>query len=158
MNDKNKTGFTVIEVMMALVILAMLTTAVAFAFDASIKNYQANQGIYQAVNTARAALLRITNDLRTAQAVTLIADEPNTQVSLLTSGGGDITYRFDVGTLYLVKDSDNDGDFESYALCKNVVAMTFNGTDKYVTMVITVTDGAGKVQTLAAAALVRRNL
>ncbi len=68
-----KSGFTLVEVLMSLVILATLMTAVAFAFDASVKNYQANRGIYETVNRGRQALMRITNDLRTASAVALIA-------------------------------------------------------------------------------------
>ena len=59
-------GFTIIEMLISVTLLAMLVTAVAFAFDASVKNYQANQGIYRTVNTARAALLRITNEVRIA--------------------------------------------------------------------------------------------
>ncbi|MHC5156563.1 MAG: PulJ/GspJ family protein, partial [Planctomycetota bacterium] len=68
---KKQRGFTLIEVMLSLVILAVLMTAVAFAFDASVTNYQANKGIYETVNRGRQALLRITNDLRSAQAVAL---------------------------------------------------------------------------------------
>ncbi|MHC4926463.1 MAG: type II secretion system protein, partial [Planctomycetota bacterium] len=52
-----RNAFTIIEMMMSLVILAMLMTAVAFAFDASVENYNANQGIYKTVNTGRQALL-----------------------------------------------------------------------------------------------------
>ena len=66
---KQKNGFTIVEVMVSLVILAMLMTAVAFAFDAAVTNYQVNQGIYETVNRARQALLRMTTDLRTASAV-----------------------------------------------------------------------------------------
>lgn len=172
---KKKAAFTIVEVLLALVILAMLTTAAALAFDASVKNYQANQGIYQTVNTARAALLRITNDIRTANAVALIADEPATQVSLITRDSKNITYRFDAddGKLYC----DDNTASQSYVLCQNVASMTFNRTEcqverdngaggmttftgiRDVRIIMTVTDGAGKVsQTLAAAALVRRNL
>ena len=66
---KRRRGFTIVEILLSLTILAILMTAVAFAFDASVTNYQANKSIYQTVNTARQALLRITNDLRSAQAV-----------------------------------------------------------------------------------------
>ena len=62
-----KTGFTLVEMLMALVILAMLMTAVAVAFDASVTNFQVNEGISKTMNTARAALLRITTELRTAR-------------------------------------------------------------------------------------------
>lgn len=154
MMHKKKNGFTIVEVMMALVILAILTTAVAFAFDASVKNYQANQGTYQTVNTARAALLRITNDLRTAQAVALthvqeapksqyrvLGLDPDTdyydpdtfQCSILRKDGTDITYLFNAAenppykanTLYYI--DNNTG--QPYVLCKNVTSTTFNRSE-----------------------------
>ncbi|MHC5082924.1 MAG: PulJ/GspJ family protein [Planctomycetota bacterium] len=169
---KHKSGFTIIEVMTAMVILAILMTAVAVAFDASVKNYHANEGIYQTVNTGRQALLRITTDLRTAQAVALIGaggDTDNTQVSLITAGGDDVTYKFDNtdNTLYYI---DNDTS-TSYTLSENVTAMTFNratfidvddsSTEKVrnVRMSMTLTDDRGDIsQTLAAASVIRRNL
>jgi prepilin-type N-terminal cleavage/methylation domain-containing protein len=181
---QNKSGFTIIEVMMSLVILAILMTAVAFAFDASVTNYQANRGIYETVNRARQALLRITNDLRIVENVALSTDEPNTQISFAVDrnddgdcldNNEDVTYRFDSsdGTLYC--DDNNAG--ASYVLCKNVTAATFNRTEheierdtnndgavetitavRDVRIVLTLTDDAGDVtQTLAAATLVRRN-
>jgi len=176
MKNQNKTGFTLIEVMMSLVILAMLMTAVAFAFDASVTNYQANKGIYETVNRARQALLRITNDLRSAQAVALIGggDPDNAQVSLVTNTGTDITYRYDsdTGTLYY----DDNASGSSYVLCNHVTGATFNRTEheierdngaggvetitaiRDVRIVLTLTDDTGKVsQTLAAATLVRKN-
>ena len=90
--SKQKYGFTIVEVMVSLVILAMLMTAVAFAFDAAVTNYQQNQGIYETVNRGRQALLRMTNDLRTAQAVALIGgvDPDNAQISLVTNSNDDI--------------------------------------------------------------------
>jgi len=71
-----------VEVLISLTILATLMTAVAFAFDAAVTNYQANQGIYETVNRGRQALLRITNDLRTASEVALKDHvEPNAQLA-----------------------------------------------------------------------------
>lgn len=174
---KQKIGFTIVEVMVSLVILAMLMTAVAFAFDAAVTNYQQNQGIYETVNRARQALLRITNDLRSAQAVGRIGiDDPdNSQVSLVTNTGTDITYRYDSGnnTLYYVDNSSSN----SYVLCENVTAATFDRTEheierdngaggtvtltavRDVRIVLTLTDDAGQVnQTLAAATLIRKNM
>ena len=176
MKNQYKTGFTLIEVMMSLVILAMLMTAVAFAFDASVTNYQTNKGIYQTVNTGRQALLRITNDLRSAQAVGRInIDDPdNTQISLLTNTGTNITYRYDSSdnTLYY----DDNATCSSYVLCSNVTGTTFNRTEheierdngaggvqtitaiRDVRIVLALTDDTGNVsQTLAAATLVRKN-
>ena len=176
MKNQYKTGFTLIEVMMSLVILAMLMTAVAFAFDASVTNYQTNKGIYETVNTGRQALLRITNDLRTAEAVALIGggalDDPdNAQISLLTNTGTNITYRYDStdNTLYYVDNATGT----PYTLCDNVTSVTFDRTEDQVDLggtigtiwlvrdvriVLTVTDDAGKVsKKLAAATLIRKN-
>lgn len=163
-------AFTIIEMLMALTIMAMLLTAVAFAFDASIKNYHANQGIYKTLNTARQALLRITNDLRTAQAVQVIGaggDPDNSQCSIILADGSDVTYRFDDtdGTLYY----DNNATGDSFVLCENVTAMTFNRAEitlpngrtdiRSVRMVMTLTDDSGNVtQTLAAASVIRKTL
>lgn len=173
---KKTTGFTIVEVMLSLTILAILMTAVAFAFDASVTNYQANKGIYETVNTARQAMLRITNDLRSAQAVALIGggDPDNTQVSLVTNTGTDITYRYDStdNTLYY----DDNASSSNYVLCNNVTGATFNRTEhqidrdsgaggmvtitaiRDVRIVLTLTDDTGNIShTLAAATLVRKN-
>jgi hypothetical protein len=83
----------------------------------------------------------------------------------MTADGKDFTYRFDKpsGILYL----DDNSDSTEYILCRNVESMTFNrayvpgapGVVRNVRIVMTVTDpGSGVSQTLAAAAVVRRNL
>ena len=118
-------GFTLVELLMSLAILGMLMAAVAVAFDASVMNYQANEGMYRAVNTGRQTLLRITNDVRTAQAVATLGLPPNdppSQLSLITADGQSITYRFAPleNTLYL-HTADDD-----YVMCRNVMSMTFN--------------------------------
>ena len=163
----NSTGFTIIELLMALVIMATLMAAVGLAFDASVKNYQANEGINKTLNTARQALLRMTADLRTADSVALDADDsPNqsSQVSLITKNGDNITYRFDSSddTLYY----DDNISSNSYVLCKNVTTLTFNRTPhpddssriRSVRIILTVTDDLGEVtQTLATGTVVRKN-
>lgn len=177
---KTDSGFTMVEVLLSLTILAMLMTAVAFAFDAAVTNYQANKGIYKSVNTARQALLRMTNDLRTAHELPLSSEEANTQVSFGndTDGDGlydkDVTYRFDSATNTLYYDDNITGN--SYVLCDNVTAATFDRTEhqidrdngaggvdtiwavRDVRIVLTVTDDSGEnSHTLAAATLVRKN-
>ena len=168
---KTKKGFTIVELLLSMAILAMLMTAVAFAFDASVKNYEANQGIYKTLNTARQALLRITNDLRTAQAVQLIgtgANEDPTDLSectILLSDSSNVTYRFNSDDNILYYDDNDSGN--SYVLCRNVTDMTFPRSTvpddstaiRSVRIVMTVTDDSGDVsQTLAAASIIRKNL
>lgn len=176
---KQRRGFTMVEVLVSMTILAMLMTAVAFAFDAAVTNFEENRGIYETVNRARQSLLRITTDLRTASDIALDADDsPNedTQISLFTNGGDNVTYRYNSADDTLYYDDHNSGN--SYTLCENVTAMTFDRTEvtiqrdtnndgvlesvpaiRDVRIVLTVADDAGKVEkTLAAATLIRRNM
>jgi hypothetical protein len=160
--------------LMSLVILAMLMTAMAVAFDASIINFQANERISKTMNSARAALLRMTTELRTAQIVGVIGveDPDNTQCFLKTAAGDDIRYWYDTVTdpahpvLRLNTDGTLDGN--DPVLCRNVTAATFNRAIvpasnpvaiRNVRIVLTLTDDKGaNPQTFAAAAVIRRNL
>ncbi len=164
-NPKRLVGaFTIAEVLVAVAIVSILLAAVAVAFNASIINYRENNDIFQAMNRARQALFRMTTQLRTADAVNpdLLTDE----CSLITTGGEDITYRYNAAQrkLYLVtNDNLSDGD---YMLCNNVTGLTFTkqivteGSETKVKSVqISITVAAGDIQkTVAAAAVVRRNL
>jgi prepilin-type N-terminal cleavage/methylation domain-containing protein len=175
-------GFTMVEALMALTILAILMTAIAFAFDATVTNYHENESIYKTVNIARQALVRITNDLRTADDLRLSTEEANTQVSFIKDTNGDgtydknVTYRFDNSTTPGVLYYDDNISASSYVLCNNVAAATFDRTDhqidrdnglggvdtiwavRDVRIVLTVTDENGEhPQKLAAATLVRKN-
>ena len=163
-------GFTIVELLLSLVILALLMTAVAVAFNASIKNYQDNESISKTINTARAALMRITNDIRTAEDVAVIGgsgDPDNLQCGIYLDEDSyiDICYRFDSGDNILYLDEIDSGN--SYVLCRNVTAMTFDraavpgnpNSIRNVRISMTVTDDQGKLpQTLVTAAVVRRNL
>jgi len=172
MAKKHKSAFTLVEVLLSLAILGMLMAAVAVAFDASVKNYQANQGIYRTVNTGRQTLLRITNDVRTAENVLKLGTPPDgdppTQLTLKNANGNDITYYysttddavngFEKHALYLL--SENGAN--KYKLCENISSMTFSRTPEPVRNVrikMGLTDpDSGVTQTLVAAAVVRRNL
>lgn len=170
MANKHKSAFTLVEVLLSLAILGMLMAAVAVAFDASVKNYQANEGIYRAVNTGRQTLLRITNDVRTAENVLKLGvpgGDPPTHLTLRNADGNDITYVYSTtddtvnglekNTLYLF----TEGGMK-YKLCENISSMTFNRTTEPVRNVrikMKITDpDSGVTQTLVAAAVVRRNL
>ncbi|MHC4581986.1 MAG: PulJ/GspJ family protein, partial [Planctomycetota bacterium] len=114
-NTRHRTGFSIVELLLALAIGAMLLAAVAVAFNASAMNYRENEAIFKTVNAARQALLRMTSQLRTATAVD--PNSPANGCSLFTSTGADITYRFTAGDekLYLVTNSDG----QQYVLCDN---------------------------------------
>ena len=156
---RSKVGFTLVEILIAMALLAMLMAAVGVAVHASAVNYKANESIFKAMNTARQAMTRITSDLRTADAI-LGTDPPN-QCSMFTADGRNITYRFNNtdSTLYL----DINPSAGSYVLCRNVTAMTFTRTPptgdpvRNVRILMTVEVG-GVSQTVASAAVIRRNM
>ncbi len=160
---KDKSGFTIVELLISLAITVLLLTAVAIAFNASSMNYTENKSIFDTVNSARQALYRITTQLRTAEAV-----DPNTADNLCTFFQSEdpndiITYSYDDSndTLYLI-----DSSSVSHTLCENVTAMTFTKNPavvegqtivKSVQITMTVSDG-NVIQNFSAAAVIRRNL
>jgi len=161
-HTKYRHGFSLAELLLALAITAILLTAVAIAFNASVINYSENEDIFRTINNARQALSRITSQIRTADAV-----DPNpaaNRCSLITANGDDITYQYNSGDkkLYLIDNTSGNG----YTLCDNVTAMTFTkniaikGSLTYVKSVqISITVASGDAQrTVSAAAVVRRNL
>ena len=160
-SSRSKVGFTLVETLIALALLAMLMAAVGVAVHASAVNYKANENIFKAMNTARQAMTRITCDLRTAAAVS--DADPSTQCSFFTADGRDITYRFNPADSTLYLDINNGVSVDSYVLCRNVTAMTFTRTPaagdpaRNVRISMTVTVG-GVSQTVASAAVIRRNM
>ena len=159
-NAGNKNGFGIVELLIAMAITAMLLVAVAVAFQASMMSYRENEDIFKAVNRARQAMFRITNQLRTGYLVD--PNAPSNECSFFTTGGDDITYRYNSADnkLYLVTNDDlTDSD---YVLCDNVTAMSFvktptdDGLDtKSVQISITVSCGNAQ-QTVSSAAVIRR--
>ncbi len=159
---KSAAAFTMAELLLALAITGLLLAAVAVAFNASIINYRENEDIFKTINSARQALVRITNQLRTGYWID--PNAPNNECSFFTADDYDITYRFNNvdNKLYLITNYDSsDSD---YVLCENVTSMSFikqptdDGSDvKSVQISMTVVSGNIQ-QTLSAAAVVRKNL
>lgn len=159
---KLSVGFTIAELLIALAITGLLLAAMAVVFNASVMGYQENVDIFKTINNARQALSRITTQVRTAEAIAIDPCSPDSECTLVTSGGDNITYRYNNADnkLYLTSDSD-------YLLCDNVTAMTFikytaideDGQTycKSVQVSMTVSNGNAE-KTIAAAAVVRRNL
>jgi len=165
-NPRHKRGFTIVELLLALAIGAMLLVAIAVAFNASAMNYQQNEDIFKTVNAARQALLRMTSQLRTAETVDLAApgnqcifdtgDTPPENLTYEFRGAGDATYP---NTLLLITNINGN----AYVLCDNVTAATFTkATSDGITcesVQISMTVAHGNVQrTMSAAAVIRRNL
>ena len=163
-NKTSGLGFTIVELLLALAIAAILLAGVATAINASFINYRENEDIFKATNSARQALLRITNDLRTADAAD--PNSPANECSLIAANGDDITYRYNNidNKLYLVTNYDlTDPD---YVLCDKVTAMTFtkqtfveDSQTKVRSVQVSITVSCGNAeQKISAAAVIRRNL
>jgi len=158
----NGCGFTIVELLLALAIASILLAAVATAFNASIINYRENEDIFKAINSARGALLRITSQLRTADAVD--PNSPANECTLITAGGDDVTYQYNNGDnkLYLIDNLSGS----SYVLCDNVTAMSFakdtviiESIEKVRSVQVSITVARGNAQRkISAAAVIRRNL
>ena len=117
---RKKIGFTIVEMLVALTITALLLTALAAALNASMVNLNANEDSYKAINNARQALSRICAELRTSKGV-VVSESPN-WCGLVTAADDIISYRFDPGDgeLNLWKSETSE-----YLLCDGVEGMTF---------------------------------
>lgn len=164
MDKTYKTGFTIVELLISLVILALLMTAIGYAFDASVDSFNSNNNTYTSLNSARQLLNRITFELRNAQAVA--TDIATDQCSLITNDGRDITYKYvsSEKELWLItNDITSDDD---YLLCDGLLGMEFekqieskNGIDyvKYVKISLK-TEKQSSIQNLSSAVAIRKNL
>ncbi|MHC4509486.1 MAG: PilW family protein [Planctomycetota bacterium] len=163
-NTRHETGFTLVELLLAVAIAGMLLAAVAVAFNASAINCRENEEIFKTINNARQAMFRMTSQLRTADAVD--PNAPNNECTLITAAGEDITYRYNSAdnTLYLV--TNDDLSDPNYVLCDNVTGMTCTKNTvvedmqvkvKSVQISITVVNGDMQ-RTVSTAAVIRRNL
>jgi prepilin-type N-terminal cleavage/methylation domain-containing protein len=154
-------GFTLVELLISLVIVAMLLAAVAVALNASIINYRENEKIFRSINEARQALTRMTSQIRTGLVdPNNISDQQTCEV--FCSDGSRVKYHYDSANnrLYLY----DYGTSTDYLLCDNVSSITFkkdnnttSGDVKSVRISITISDSQ-ITQSLAAAAVVRRAL
>ncbi len=172
-NQTSTGGFTIVECLVGLAISAVLLTAVAVAFNASVVNYRANEELFWSMNNARQALTRMTGEIRPAG----YSDgtewrgmahnvAPTDHCTFYLPNHELITYQFRDATyadpacrnkLYLIKNATN----QSYMLCSDVsnavfTTMSDNGIDaKSVIITLTVRKG-GSERTLSAAAALRR--
>lgn len=91
----NNTGFTLVEILLAVAIAGLLMAAVGTAFHASMTSYRENQKIAAVTQAARSVLNRMMRDIRAAAAVNV---QP-LQVAIVPpedgSGTEEIRYEYD---------------------------------------------------------------
>jgi prepilin-type N-terminal cleavage/methylation domain-containing protein len=152
-------GFTMAELLIALMITGMLLAAIAFAFSASVKNFNDNREIFLAANKARQALTQIIPRLRTAEAVTTSSDHCECDFYFYDTSLQHWRYRYSSSDnkLYLDDISNNS----THLLCDNVANMSFTPDSpanvKSVIISITVTEGSIS-QRFDTAVVIRKNL
>jgi|GEM_PF-3287521 len=158
-----QTGFTIAEMLVALVVMSLLLTAIATAFNASAANYRQNAAIAEAMNSARQVVGRMTTLIRTGQPSP--ATEAVGTCSLITAEGHAVVLRYNAGQSRVYYDDTTDGT--SNVLCENVTRLTFAkakvtsgpGSPYVKRVVITMTITIGDVsETITSAAVVRKNI
>ena len=128
----NNTGFTLIEILLAVTIAGLLMAAVGTAFHASMTSYRENQKIAAVTQTARSVLNRMTRDIRAAAAINV---QP-LQVTIVPvddgSGTEEIRYEYDYDNQRLYCRRTVGGTTTSYPLLggDGVEAVTFYATSK----------------------------
>lgn len=163
MNRHRRRGFTVVELIISVAILAMVMTAVATAFHSSMTTYEENDKVSSAMQVAQRVMGQIKRQIRTASDVDsadpnaiLSIKNPADQSSLTLaeyryySGSGQLKYKIAPAlstgddTWVLIGDSDDDmtvtdfkvtiaNDTNDYAL-EVVVKLTFTVRGKSFTM------------------------
>ncbi|MHC4638908.1 MAG: prepilin-type N-terminal cleavage/methylation domain-containing protein [Planctomycetota bacterium] len=121
----SRKAFTLVELLLALAITGLLVATIAFAFDTSIKNYNANEDIFNAMNLARQTLFRITAQLRTADPCSVDPYAPLNECTLNTQDDRPITYSYNSTDKKLYLITNDDPDDQDYVLCENVESLTF---------------------------------
>ena len=151
-------GFTLVEVLVALAISALLLAAVATALNASLMNYSENQSAYEAMSRARQALGRISTQLRTCDSVDPL--KPANQCEFILADTNEVVlYEYLAANEKLVMHKGGN----EYDLCTDVGAMTFSkqtnseGVCTSVRISMTV-NNQDTSQDLASAVVIRRSL
>ncbi len=67
--SRKNSGFTVVELLLAVAIMAMLLASVAIAMQAALGSYRENEKIAEVMQMSRAVLNRMMSEVRTADAV-----------------------------------------------------------------------------------------
>jgi prepilin-type N-terminal cleavage/methylation domain-containing protein len=67
MTPHRQSGFSFVEVLIAVALTAILLTAIAASIEALMKSYKENESLTQATQAARYSLGRIMRDVRTAE-------------------------------------------------------------------------------------------
>ncbi len=93
-------GFTMVELLIALLLVTMLLSAIALTMRASLYSYQQNQNAASVNQASRALAMRIQRELRQAEAVDYTVGNSKIVITPPTSASGleEIAYAYDSAT------------------------------------------------------------
>lgn len=99
---RKNTGFTLIEMLVAAAVLAMLLASVAVALHGSLVSYRENEKIAETVQVARVVLNRLISEVRTADAVEFDLDLQRVTIipPVNSEHVTEMEYQLDGGVLY----------------------------------------------------------
>jgi prepilin-type N-terminal cleavage/methylation domain-containing protein len=149
-----RAGLSLVEVLIALSITAMLLTAVAAAFSASAKAIEVNDQFFRATQAARVSVNRVVSDLRRCDHGRVYG----TNVLEITSTTGSThSYTFDAVNQRLTLTQGIAPDITVSQLASNVESCSFYTDNSSVGMNIIVTVGNNKIA-LSGSAIPRRRM
>ncbi len=94
-----KSGFTLVEILAATALMALLLTAIAAAMQASFKSYSENDRMSSVTQAARSILMKMTREIRVSEDIS----SNSTSVTIIpiadSSGVTQIKYELSAGTL-----------------------------------------------------------
>jgi len=169
MRSKANNGFTLVELLIALALMAALLSALAAGVHASLQNYDENDKIAQTTQTSRAVLDRMASDLRTADGLTVTTtsvtitppdNDENLAKAVYSWQNGALTYSQTIGAQtksYTLLDGSGDVKIQSFSV-SNQMGKDAKGVDCIVNVTIKMTLSAnGKSYPYSISAAPRRN-
>ena len=119
---RRRAGMSIVEILIAMSIAALLLVATAFAFDAALDSYKENYDLNVASVSSRNGLYQMCTTIRSAwndpNAATIDINETGTQCSLVDANGRNIIYRYDSQTNQLQVNLNGTNDW--YVMVDNV--------------------------------------
>ena len=95
---RRSAGLSLVEILVALAITAMLLTATAMAFDAALRSYQANHDMAMTSIAVRNSLYQMCAAIRSAwndDINSIVVSTDGSQCSLVDANGQNLIYRYD---------------------------------------------------------------
>ncbi len=119
-------GMSIVEILIALTIGALLLTATAVAFDAAFNSYEVNRDMSMISVTSRNTVVQMCHTIRSAwndpEVATIDVSVDGNQCSLVDADGRDVIYRYIPADQRIEVSVDDGANF--YQMVENVFPLT----------------------------------